>query len=261
MKQTKNTPFQPRLTVVGAGPGDPELITLKALRALECADVVLYDALVTPRLLEHAPARALKIYVGKREAEKSMEQDQLNTAIVEYASKFGHVVRLKGGDPFVFGRGMEEILFAQSKGISAAYIPGISSSIAVAGSAGIAVTQRGVSRSFWVITATTDLGTLNPDLQLAVHTDATLVVLMGLSKLPEIATEFIKVGKSHLPVAVIQDGTLPTQKVVVGTASDIAAKTKLAGLKSPAILVFGEVVHQGLLQNVDPEILALLQAA
>lgn len=261
MKHVNALPNQPQLTVVGAGPGDPELITLKALRALQSADVVLYDALVSTQLLEHAPSKSLKIYVGKRQYEKSMEQPQLNAAIVEYASKFGHVVRLKGGDPFVFGRGMEEILFAQSKGIPAAYIPGISSSIAVAGSAGIAVTQRGVSRSFWVITATTDLGTLNPDLLLAVHTDATIVVLMGLSKLAEITAEFVLVGKANLPVAVIQDGTLPTQKIVTGTIEDIASKTKAAGLKSPAILVFGDVVRQGLLQTIDYKTLTLLHAA
>jgi uroporphyrin-III C-methyltransferase len=131
----------------------------------------------------------------------------------------------------------------------------------VAGSAGIAVTQRGVSRSFWVITATTDLGTLNPDLLLAVHTDATIVVLMGLSKLAEIAAEFVLAGKANLPVAVIQDGTLPTQKIVTGTIEDIAAKTKAAGLKSPAILVFGDVVRQGLLQTIDYKTLTLLHAA
>src|ERR1700749_614286 len=145
---------EPRITLVGAGPGDAELITLKGVKALQTADVVLYDALVNEELLEFAPATATKVYVGKRSGDHSYSQDAVNKLMVDYAINFGHVVRLKGGDPFVFGRGFEELEFAASYNIPASVIPGISSSIAVAELKNIPVTHRGLSESFWVITGT-----------------------------------------------------------------------------------------------------------
>ena len=132
--------LQPRLTVVGAGIGDPDLITLKAIKALQSADAVLYDALVNEALLDYAAPGAAKVYVGKRKGAKAFTQEEINERIVAYAHCCGHVVRLKGGDPFVFGRGLEEMQYAQSQGIPAGYIPGVSSAIAGAGAAGIAVT-------------------------------------------------------------------------------------------------------------------------
>lgn len=236
----------PSLTVLGAGIGDPELLTIKGLRALQGADVVLYDALVDEALLEHAPAEAVRIFVGKRRAHKVYTQEEINQLIVECARNFGKVVRLKGGDPFVFGRGMEELEYAQAQGLEVAYIPGVSSAIAAAGLAGIAVTLRGASRGFWVLTATTDTGALNPEIHTAAQTDATLVVLMGLSKLPEIAAAYANIGKQSLPVAVIQNASLPNQKTLIGDVSNIAEKARTTGIGSPAVIVIGEVVNRKL---------------
>ena len=143
---------EPRITLIGAGPGDAELITLKGIKALQTADVVLYDALVNEELLDFAPAGAVKVYVGKRSGDHSYSQDAVNKLMVDYALNYGHAVRLKGGDPFVFGRGYEEIDFAASYSITTQVIPGISSSISVPGLQLIPVTHRGLSESFWVVT-------------------------------------------------------------------------------------------------------------
>lgn len=144
----------PKLSVVGAGPGDPELITIKAVKTLNTAQVVLYDALINRELLEYAP-QAEHIFVGKRKDKHKYSQDEINELIVKLAIERGHVVRLKGGDPFVFGRGSEEISYARSKGLETAVVSGITSSIAVPANVGIPLTQRGTSESFWVITGTT----------------------------------------------------------------------------------------------------------
>ena len=240
---SSGVPFRPRLTVVGAGIGDPELITIKAVNALRNADVVLYDALVNETLLDYAPAIASRIYVGKRRGAKSYTQDEINERIVAYAKCCGHVVRLKGGDPFVFGRGLEEMQFAQEHGVETAYIPGVSSAIAGAGAAGIAVTLRGASRSFWTLTATTDTGELNPEIYTAAQTDATVVILMGLAKIGEIADAFRAVGKADLPVAVIQNASLLEQQEVFGTVADIAEQVQQFSIGSPAVIIIGEVVR------------------
>ncbi len=231
-----------KLTVVGAGPGDEELITLKGVRALKEADVVLYDALVNPALLQYASASIPKIYVGKREGQHSFTQQQINEMIVAMAAQYGHVVRLKGGDPFVFGRGHEELEAARANDIPAQYVPGISSSIAVAGLVDIPVTQRGFSESFWVITGTTAKGELSKDVALAAQTNATVVILMGLKKLATIAEVFQLAGKQSLPVAVISNGSLADQQIVVGTMSNIVERVANMKLSSPAIIVAGEVV-------------------
>ncbi len=234
---------EPRLTVVGAGIGDPELITLKGVKALRLADVVLYDALVSEELLDHAPPSAVRVYVGKRRGAKSYTQDEINERIVVYANCCGHVVRLKGGDPFVFGRGMEEMQFAQQQGISVEYVPGVSSAIAAAGAAGIAVTLRGASRGFWTLTATTDTGDLNPEIFVAAQTNATVIILMGLAKLAEIAAAFTAAGKSDLPIAVIQNASLPQQQEILGTVANIVEQVERIGSSSPAVIVVGEVVQ------------------
>ena len=253
--------LQPRLTVVGAGIGDPDLITLKAIKALQSADAVLYDALVNEALLDYAAPGAAKVYVGKRKGAKAFTQEEINERIVAYAHCCGHVVRLKGGDPFVFGRGLEEMQYAQSQGIPAGYIPGVSSAIAGAGAAGIAVTTRGASRSFWVITATTDTGELNPEIFTAAATDATVVVLMGLAKLGEIAQAFQAAGKSEIPVAVIQNATLPGQQEVFGTVADIPEKVLESGIGSPAVIVIGAVVQHRVPSEASLAVSELLRAA
>jgi uroporphyrin-III C-methyltransferase len=231
----------PKLTLVGAGPGDPELITIKAVKTLQTADVVLYDALVDPVLLEHAP-KAKHIFVGKRAGRHYLPQDAINQLIVESAFQYGHVVRLKGGDPFVFGRGQEELEFAAAQGIQGTYIPGISSAIAVPGLAGIPLTNRGTNESFWVTTGTTSCGVLSADIALAAQSTATVVVLMGMGKLEEIICLFKEYRGADLPVAIIQNGSREDEKSVFGTLDDIAQKVKERGVGAPAIIVLGEVV-------------------
>ncbi|MCC3155685.1 uroporphyrinogen-III C-methyltransferase [Hymenobacter sp. 15J16-1T3B] len=233
----------PRLTVVGAGPGDPELITVKGARVLAEADVVLYDALSNAELLDYARPGAKKVYVGKRKGTRAYLQQEINDLIVLYARVHGHVVRLKGGDPFVFGRGREEMLFAQSHGLQTAYVPGISSAVAVPGSLGIPVTHRGLSEAFRVITATTASGELSQEvIKAAQAPKATAVILMGMSQVEAIADAYVHFGHGHRPAAVIQDGTLPTARLLQTTVAELPRRVAEAGLTAPAIIVIGEVV-------------------
>lgn len=236
--------IHPKITLVGAGPGDIELITLKGINALKTANVVLFDALVNKELLDFAPKDAVKIYVGKRNHNHAYTQEQINTLIVDMAYTYGHVVRLKGGDSFVFGRGQEELNYANVFNIETSVVPGISSSISVPALAGIPVTHRGISESFWVITGTTKDNQLSQDVLLAAKTNATVVILMGLGKLKEIADIFAKEGKANTAIALIQDGSLPTQKVAVGTINTIIGIAEENQIKAPAVIVIGEVVEQ-----------------
>ncbi|GAB2523195.1 uroporphyrinogen-III C-methyltransferase [Spirosoma aerophilum] len=234
--------MKPKLTLVGAGPGDGELITLKGIRALRQADVVLYDDLANDTLLEFAPEQALKIYVGKRSGQASFTQDEINELIVRFAQEHGHVVRLKGGDPYVFGRGFEECAYARQYAIECEVVPGVSSSIAVPASQGIPVTSRGVSESFWVITGTTRKGELSDDLRLAAQSKATVVVLMGMRKLTEICTLFCEAGRGHLPMAIVQNGTRADEQCVIGQVWNMPQLAEEQGVGAPAVLVIGEVV-------------------
>ncbi len=234
---------EPKLTLVGAGPGDPELITLKAIKAIEAADIVLYDALVSDEILKMIPRGVPTLSVGKRAGQHSHSQDEINELIVEFAYLYGHVVRLKGGDPFVFGRGSEEIAFAELHGIRVQFVPGISSSLSVPASIGIPITARGASESFWVVTGTTKNGEISSDLVLAAQSSATIVILMGLHKIQEIMEQFEAFGKGEVPVAVIQNGTLKNQQSVVGTVNNIVALAKQESIGGPAVIVVGEVVR------------------
>lgn len=233
---------EPKLTVVGAGPGDVELITVKAIYALQAADVVLYDALVDAELLRFAPD-AEHIFVGKRKGCYSHQQEQINELIVSRAKSHGHVVRLKGGDPFVFGRGAEEMEYAVGHGLEVAIVPGISSCLSVPGSQNIPVTKRGASESLWVITGTTKEHKISDDIRLAAKSTATVVILMGMSKLSQIVDLFAKEGKSSTPVAIIQNGTREDEKVGVGTIASIEQEVDRRGLANPAIIIIGEVVR------------------
>lgn len=240
--QIKTTVKEPRITLVGAGPGDAELITIKGIKALQTADVILYDALVNEELLEFAPANATKVYVGKRSGDHSFSQENINKLMIDYALNYGHVVRLKGGDPFVFGRGYEELDHAADYSISTQVIPGISSSIGVPGLQGIPVTHRGLSESFWVVTGTTSDGKVSADLYQAAKTNATIVVLMGIHKLAEITEIFKAEGKHRLPVAVIQSGSTVNEKVAIGIVNTIVEVAEENKITSPALIVFGDVV-------------------
>ena len=240
--KTKKQVKEPRITLVGAGPGDADLITIKGIKSLKTADVVLYDALVNEELLEFAPEHATKVYVGKRSGDHSHSQESINKLMVDYALNYGHVVRLKGGDPFVFGRGYEELDYAASYSIPTEVIPGISSSIGVPGLQNIPVTHRGLSESFWVVTGTTMDGKVSGDLYEAARTRATVVVLMGLNKLSKIVEIYKNEGKNRLPVAVIQSGSTKDEKVAVGIIDTIVELVEEKKISSPALIVIGEVV-------------------
>ncbi|QBN19692.1 uroporphyrinogen-III C-methyltransferase [Flavobacterium nackdongense] len=233
-----------KVTLVGAGPGDPDLLTIKGVKALAEANVVLYDALANEEILAYAPKKSIKIFVGKRKGCHAYSQDQINQLIVDNALTYGNLVRLKGGDPFIFGRGSEEIEYVESFGIPTFVVPGISSSIAVPANQGISLTKRGVSESFWVITGTTSDRNLSKDVSLAAQSTATVVILMGMSKLEQIVALFQNESKGETPIAIIQNGTMPNEKVGFGTIDTILQVVKDNNLSSPAIIVIGEVVNE-----------------
>lgn len=233
----------PLLSLVGAGPGDPELITLKAIKAIGQADVILYDALVNEALLEYAAPEAIIRFTGKRYGCHILSQEEINRLIVSDARAYGHVVRLKGGDPFIFGRAAEEIEAARHAGIPVQVVPGISSALAVPAGQMIPLTWRGAAESFWVTTGTTRDGSISKDVYLAARSSATVIILMAMSRLEAIMDIFMDCGKAALPVAIIQEGSTPREKMVKGTVKDITFRARHAGLSNPAVIVVGEVVN------------------
>ncbi|WP_445736015.1 uroporphyrinogen-III C-methyltransferase [Mariniflexile sp.] len=233
-----------RLTVVGAGPGDVDLITLKAIKAIESADVILYDALINEELLKYASQDVELIFVGKRKGCYAFQQEQINELIVSKAKEKGHVVRLKGGDPFIFGRGAEEIDYVKPFGLETFVVPGISSSVAVPAYQGIPLTKRGVSESFWVITGTTKAHKLSEDVAIAAKSTATIVILMGMGKLDDIVRIFSEENKQDTAIAIIQDGTTENEKVGFGTISTISKVVAEKQLANPAIIIIGDVVKE-----------------
>ena len=233
-----------KVSLVGAGPGSEDLITVAGLKALQGADVVLYDALISKELLLESNNSALQIYVGKRCNEHSFAQDDINLLIVEHAFKYGHVVRLKGGDPFVFGRAHEEIAYVESFGIPVTIVPGVSSAIAVPSSQGIPMTQRGVSSSFWVMTATKRDGSFSEDLKFAAQSSATMVILMGVRKLIDIVDEVSKYRGLSMPIAIIQNGTMENESCVLSTLGGVSALVSDLDVSQPGIIVIGDVVAE-----------------
>ena len=232
--------------LVGAGPGDPELLTLKGEARIKDCEVVIYDRLASDSLLELAPETSEKIYVGKDVGRHSFHQEEINEIIVKKALEGKRVVRLKGGDPFVFGRGGEEILALQKAFIPYEVIPGITSAIAAAAYAGIPVTHRGVSQSFHVITGHTkdSKNQLTDNFETLAKLDGTLIFLMGMGNLPEIISELCKYGKDiHTPAAVVSNGTTGKQKTVRGTLNNLLDKVAEQGIKAPAIVIIGGVAE------------------
>lgn len=228
--------------LVGAGPGDPELITVKGLKRLQQADVIIYDRLANPALLAEAPPHARRVYAGKHPGRPALRQEEINALLVRHARAGRIVVRLKGGDPFVFGRGGEEALACAAAGVPCEVIPGITSPVAVPGRAGIPLTHREVSGCFAVVTGHC-VAEDRIDWQALARID-TLVVLMGRERLAEIAILLQRHGRApQTPAAVIERGTLPEERVLVGTLADIAARADEANLGSPATVVIGEVVR------------------
>ena len=243
-----------RVILVGAGPGDPGLITVAGTQALAQAEVVVYDRLANPRLLDLVPKEAERIFVGKGPEQHTMTQEEINALLVARAREGKRVVRLKGGDPFVFGRGGEEALELAAAGIPFDVVPGVTSAVAVAAYAGIPVTHRGLASSVAFITGHAQEGARPAEdptkeeqevdwAKLATAVD-TLVLLMGVGQLPEIVDRLIAGGRAgSTPTAVVEWGTLPRQRTAVGTLDNIVAKVQEAGIGPPAAVIVGEVVR------------------
>ena len=235
-----------KVYLVGAGPGDPGLITLKGFRLLQMADVVIYDRLVHPEILSEIPVEAEKFYVGKKCDHHTVPQDEINALMVEKAREDKLIVRLKGGDPFVFGRGAEEVLYLAEQGVEWEVVPGVTSATAVPAYAGIPITHREFSSMASIITGhetfSKDRSQLRYDL--IAPNDSTLVILMGMTNLNTIVDELILHGRpASTPTCIIAWGTYPEQKVISGTLGDIVDKKEEAGMKPPGIIVIGEVVR------------------
>lgn len=231
-----------KVFLIGAGPGDAELITLKAIKALQAADVVLLDDLVSRDLLQHAP-QARVIEVGKRGGCKSTPQHFINRMMLALAEQGQTVARLKGGDPFLFGRGGEEMLALRTAGITVEVIPGVTSGIAAPASIGIPVTHRDFTRGVSFVTGHTQDGN-NPNWKALVDSGTTLVIYMGMKHLASIVSDLLAAGvPEDMPVAAIQQGTLPEQRQIVSQLNMLPMAVQQEGLKSPTIIVVGEVVR------------------
>lgn len=229
--------------LVGAGPGDPELLTLKALRLMQQADVIIYDRLVSPAILELCRRDADKIYVGKARSNHSVPQEGINALLVEYAAKGKRVCRLKGGDPFIFGRGGEEIQELFASGVAFQVVPGITAASGCSAYAGIPLTHRDYAQSVRFLTGHLKEGSPELPWKELVYENQTLVLYMGLVGLEKICAQLIAHGqRPNMPVALISKGTTPEQKVVVGTLADIASKVSEYQIQAPTLTIIGEVV-------------------
>jgi uroporphyrin-III C-methyltransferase / precorrin-2 dehydrogenase / sirohydrochlorin ferrochelatase len=244
LARTSSSPRESgEVTLVGAGPGDPELLTLKALRALQDADVILYDRLVPRAVLDMARRDAQRICVGKAAGGVGSAQADINALLIEHALQGKRVVRLKGGDPFIFGRGGEELEALQKAHIRFSVIPGITAAAGCAAYAGIPLTHRDYAHSVTFITGHEDGEGREPDYQALAKPGITVVFYMGLARVEHIAARLVQHGAPEaLPAALVAQGTLENQRVITGTLATIAAAAARAGLESPALLVVGEVV-------------------
>ncbi len=232
-----------KVYLTGAGPGDVELLTIKALKAIQKADVIIYDRLANPEILKEARKDTELIFVGKEKGNHKIPQSEINELIYQCSLKYKNVVRLKGGDPFVFGRGGEEALYLKQRDIKFEIIPGVTSAISVPAYAGIPVTNRGITPSFRVVTghrkSSDNIANINWQ---SFIEDETIVFLMGLHNINLIVSKLLEVGKNeNYPCAIISNGTTKKQKVITGTLKDIVEKSKEA--VSPAIIIVGEVVN------------------
>jgi uroporphyrin-III C-methyltransferase len=235
-----------KVSIVGAGPGDPELITMRGLARIRAADVLIYDRLVAPALVAEAPADAELIFAGKARGFAALDQSQIEALLIARAWAGKHVVRLKGGDPYVFGRGGEEVAALVVAGIPVEVVPGVSSALAAPASAGIPVTHRELSSSLTIVTGHEDPAKLEAavDWEWLAASRGTLVILMGLNQLPAIRDRLIAGGRSpRTPAAAIASGTLPDQRVVTATLGDLPEAVAAAQLVAPALVVVGDVVR------------------
>ena len=234
----------PKVILAGAGPGDIGLITVKGFNAIKDADVIMYDALVNKDLLSYAKPSVKCIYVGKRSNKHKFSQDEINHLLVDYDLEYGTVLRLKGGDPFVFGRGGEEAAFIENQGIETEFIPGVSSALAVPSSQGIPLSKRNISESFWVITGTTSNGKISKDIILGSKSNATLVILMGLRNFSLIMNEVKKYRHKYTPFAIIQNGTLPNENILIDTVNNYKNVIDIIDYSAPGIIVIGDVIAE-----------------
>jgi uroporphyrin-III C-methyltransferase len=252
-----------RVFLVGAGPGDPELLTLRAVRLLEKADVIVYDNLVSNGALDFASPTAQRIYAGKRRNEHTMRQEQINALLVKLAREGKQVVRLKGGDPFIFGRGGEEMQELAKHGIDFEIIPGVTAACGVASYSGIPLTHRDHAQSCLFVTGHLKDGSADLDWEALVRERQTVVIYMGLNALPDICRQLMAHGApATRPIAVVQHGTLATQQVLTGTLADLPGKVAQSGFTSPSLLIVGDVVNlHGTLAWFEPKAQELRDAA
>jgi uroporphyrin-III C-methyltransferase/precorrin-2 dehydrogenase/sirohydrochlorin ferrochelatase len=230
--------------LVGAGPGDPELLTLRALKLMQCADVALYDNLISPEVLDLLPPSTERVYVGKRRAKHTMRQEEINALLVRHAKAGRRVLRLKGGDPFIFGRGGEEIDTLSTNGIAFEVVPGITAALGVAAYAGIPLTHRDHAQSCLFVTGHLKDGTMDLDWAALARPRQTLVVYMGLLGLPVLCAKLVAHGmKAATPAAVVQQGTADTQRVVTGTLKTLPRRAAAAELHGPTLTIVGDVVR------------------
>ncbi|MFD2966583.1 uroporphyrinogen-III C-methyltransferase [Sphingobacterium bambusae] len=230
-----------KLFIIGCGPGNPDLLTIKAYNTIIRAEIVLFDNLVSQEILDLCPKNCKKIYVGKDPYGQYVPQADINSLIGHYCHHYATVLRLKGGDPYIFGRGFEERLYANTLGIATEYIPGISS-MQGAGSNDIPLTHRGVSEGVWIMTGTKSNGELTADLALAAQSNATVIIYMGMRKVAEIAGTYVRLGKGDTPAAMIQNATCPNEKSVSCLVKDLQITSLQQQIHHPAIIIIGAVV-------------------
>ena len=231
------------VVLVGTGPGDPELLTVRAARLLQSADVVLYDNLVSAEILALLPLATERIYVGKQRRRHALAQEEINHRMVELARQGRQVLRLKGGDPFIFGRGGEELEYLAAAGVPFRVVPGITAAVGVAAAAGIPLTHRDHAQSCTFVTGHLQDGSMALDWPLLARPRQTVVVYMGLLGLPDLCARLIEHGRAaSTPIAIIQQGTTPRQRVITGTLATLPALVAGAGLQAPTLIVVGEVV-------------------
>lgn len=229
--------------IVGAGPGDPELLTFKALRLMQQADIVFYDALVSPEVLDLCRRDADKVYVGKKRSNHAVAQLGINELLIQHAQNGRRVVRLKGGDPFIFGRGGEEIEALRAQNIPYQVVPGITAANAAASFSGIPLTHRDHSQSVRFVTGYLKAGEPNGNFESLLNTDETVVFYMGLHSLERLTTGLIEAGRAaHTPIAIVSNASQPNQQVLTGTLDNIVQKQAEACLPTPALLIMGDVV-------------------
>ncbi|MGF1592188.1 MAG: siroheme synthase CysG [Kiloniellaceae bacterium] len=249
------------VAIVGAGPGDPDLLTFKALRRLQEADVVLFDKLVGPEIVDYARRDALRIYVGKSKANHAKSQDEINALMAEHALAGRRVVRLKGGDPFIFGRGGEEMDYLQARGIAVEVVPGVTAAAGCAAAAGIPLTLRGTALAVTFLTGHARDG--EPDLDWASLASGkqTLAVYMGVTTAGTVARRLVEHGlPAGTPVAIIENGTRPEQRIVSGRLEELESRLQGAGVTGPALIIIGEVARQALERDLAAELQSIAAA-